>query len=103
MLGGESTKRAFKKDTTFGRNANTEVADILKHKKYKKKGEPESFQVVREAYVDAYRWVLCTESKGQELVIIKGKTVHPQFQNPTAGHANFLVQLMSLVARPLIC
>ena len=54
MLGGESSKRAFKKETTFGRNANTEVADILKHKKYSAK-KVESFEVVREAYVDAYR------------------------------------------------
>ena len=54
MLGGESSKRAFKRDTTFGRNANTEVADILKHKKYSAK-KVESFEVVREAYVDAYR------------------------------------------------
>ena len=67
MLGGESSKRAFKKDTTFGRNANTEVADILKHKKYSAK-KVESFEVVREAYVDAYRWVLFTESNGQELL-----------------------------------
>ena len=54
MLGGESNKRAFKRDTTFGRNANTEVADILKHKKYSAK-KVESFEIVREAYVDAYR------------------------------------------------
>ena len=54
MLGGEA-KRAFKQTSTFGRNANTEVADILKHKKYASKHKKEAFEVVREAYVDSYR------------------------------------------------
>ena len=57
MLGGDTQKRAFKQNQGWGRNANTEVADILKHKKYAaSRNKVKDFEVVREAYVDAYRY-----------------------------------------------
>ena len=56
MLGGDTSKRAFKQNQGWGRNANTEVADILKHKKYAaSRNKIKDLAVVREAYVDAYR------------------------------------------------
>ena len=55
MLGGDGGKRAFKQNQGWGRSANTEVADILKHKKYAQKHKQQQLEVVREAYVDAYR------------------------------------------------
>ena len=55
MLGGDTEKRANKHNQAWGCNANTEVADILKHKKYASKYKAEQFEVIREAYVDASR------------------------------------------------